>query len=71
MLEEVRGLVELVDAPPLPHPVCRDPDDDELLALAQAAGVDLIISGDMDLLSLSSFEGIEIVVPAEAVRRIG
>jgi predicted nucleic acid-binding protein len=42
-----------------------------VLALALAAKVDLIVSGDKDLLSLVSFEGIPIVAPAEAVRVIG
>ena len=70
-LAEVRRLAEVVDPPPLPQPVCRDPDDDRVLALAIAARVDLIVSGDDDLLSLGSFEGIRIVAPAEAVRLVG
>jgi predicted nucleic acid-binding protein len=37
-----------------------------VLALALAAKVDLIVSGDNDLLSLGSFEGIPIVAPAQA-----
>jgi predicted nucleic acid-binding protein len=35
--------------------------------MAIAAKVELIVSGDNDLLSLGSFEGVPIVVPAEAV----
>lgn len=70
-LDEMRHLVELVDPPALPQPICRDPDDDQLLALARTADVDLIISGDDDLLSLGSFGGIAIVAPAEVVRRLG
>ena len=66
-LAEVRRLAEVVDPPPLPQPVCRDPDDDEVLALASAARVDLIVSGDGDLLSLGSFAGIPIIAPAQAV----
>ena len=66
-LAEVRRLAELIDPPPLPQPVCRDPDDDEVLALAIAARVDLIVSGDGDLLSLGSFAGIPIIAPAQAV----
>ena len=42
-----------------------------MLALAVAAKVELIITGDDDLLSLTSFEGIAIIAPAEAVIRIG
>jgi uncharacterized protein len=38
---------------PLPYPaVCRDAADDYLVALAVASGVDAIVSGDLDLLSL-------------------
>jgi putative PIN family toxin of toxin-antitoxin system len=70
-MAEVRQLAEVVEPPPLPAPVCRDPDDDEVLALALAAQVDLIISGDDDLLVLQAFEGIPILTPAQAVQRIG
>jgi uncharacterized protein len=69
-LAEVRQLAEVIEPPPLPQPVCRDSDDDQVLALAIAAKAELIVSGDDDLLSLSSFEGIPIVAPAEAVRMI-
>ena len=66
-LAEVRRLAEVIDPPPLPQPVCRDPDDDGVLALAIAARVDLIVSGDGDLLFLGSFAGIPIIAPAQAV----
>jgi predicted nucleic acid-binding protein len=51
--------------------VCRDPDDDEVLALAIAAKVELIVSGENDLLSLRCFQGIPILAPSEAVGLIG
>jgi uncharacterized protein len=70
-LTEVRQLAEVIEPTPLPQPVRRDPDDDQVLALAIAAKVDLIVSGDNDLLSLKSFEGIAIVAPAQAVKRCG
>jgi uncharacterized protein len=70
-LVEVRRLAEVIKPPALPQPVCRDPDDDEVLALAIAAKVDLIVSGDKDLLSLGSFQGIPIIAPAQAVGLIG
>ena len=56
-----RALAEVIAAPPLAKPVCRDPDDDAVLTLALAANADLIVSGDNDLLDLKSFQGIEIV----------
>ena len=70
-LGELRRLAEILDPPPLPAPVSRDPSDDAVLALATAAQPDLIITGDADLLSLGSHAGIPIIDPAEAVTRIG
>ncbi len=69
-LAQVRQLAEVIDPPPLPQVVCRDPDDDQVLALAIAAKVEFIVSGDNDLLSLGNFEGIPIIAPAGAVRLI-
>jgi putative PIN family toxin of toxin-antitoxin system len=37
MLGELRRLAEIIDPPPLPAPVSRDPSDDEVLALAAAS----------------------------------
>lgn len=70
-MAELRQLAEVIEPPPLPQPVCRDPDDDEVLALAIAAQADLIVSGDNDLLVLLQFNGIPIVSPAQAVARLG
>lgn len=69
-LDEVRALAEIITPAPLPKPVCRDPDDDAVLALALAAQVDFIVSGDNDLLDLHTFESIPIVTPAAALRRL-
>ena len=41
-----------------------------MLALALATKVELIVSGDSDLLSLGSFEGVAIIAPTQVVRRI-
>jgi predicted nucleic acid-binding protein len=41
----MRRLAEVIEPPPLPHPVCRDPDDDQVLALAIAAKAEFIVSG--------------------------
>ena len=41
-----------------------------MLALAIAANLDLIVSGDLDLLSLRNYQGTAIVTPAEALRII-
>jgi putative PIN family toxin of toxin-antitoxin system len=52
-----------LDPPTLDAPVCRDADDDAILAFARAARADCIVSGDGDLLSLGTFEGIRILTP--------
>lgn len=65
-----RGLPRRVPAPALTSRVCRDPDDDAVLACAKAASADLIISGDQDLLVLQAFEGIQIVTAAQALERL-
>lgn len=70
LLQELQQLVEVIEPHPLREPVCRDPDDDQVLALAIAGKVDLIVSGDDDLLSLASFEEIPIIAPADAVALI-
>ena len=44
---------------------CRDPDDNRVLECAIAAGAQLIVSGDKDLLSLDVFRGIRIVTPRQ------
>jgi uncharacterized protein len=71
VLAEVRQLAEVIEPPPLQQPVCRDPDDDELLALAIAAKADFIVSGDKDLLVLQQFNSIPILTPAQAAAQLG
>jgi putative PIN family toxin of toxin-antitoxin system len=70
-LSELRRLAEIVEPPPLPARVSRDPDDDAVLALAVASQADLIVSGDADLLTLGAYAGIAIVDAAQALARIG
>jgi predicted nucleic acid-binding protein len=53
----------LVQAPPLPKPVCEDPDDDKFIACALAGDAKAITSGDKHLLSVSGYAGIEILRP--------
>ncbi len=46
------------------RPICRDPKDDYLLALAKAAKADLLITGDDDLLVLKKHGKTRILKPA-------
>lgn len=70
-LAEMRQLSEIVLTLPFSAPVCRDPDDDHVLACVITGNTDLIVSGDKDLLSLQQFEGIPIVGVTDALKRIG
>lgn len=56
LLDEMRQFVEMVTPAPLRVAVCRDPDDDVVLAAAHAAEVDSIVSGDADLLDLHEYK---------------
>lgn len=69
ILSEMQILADIIVAPALPVPVCRDPDDDTVLACAQAARADFIVSGDDDLLILKEFQNIPIITPAQAIQR--
>ena len=51
----------------LPTSICRDPDDDEVLAVAATAKADAIVTGDKDLLTLKSNGGIPILSPRQLV----
>ena len=51
---------------------CRDPDDDKLLETALMGEADCLITGDRDLLEVSSFRDIPKLKPADFLaRRIG
>jgi uncharacterized protein len=59
----VRPLFQLVSPEPLPIPVCRDPDDDLVLATAIAGACSCVVTGDKDLLVLGQYEGVVIISP--------
>jgi predicted nucleic acid-binding protein len=63
-----RRIAALVTARQLHAQVSRDADNDAVLACALAARADLLVSGDDNLLSLNSFNGIPIVTVAHAVK---
>jgi putative PIN family toxin of toxin-antitoxin system len=64
------ALSHVIKAPqPIP-PICRDPSDDEVLACAQTALADLIVTGDSDLLAIGRFKSIRIVNSADGVALI-
>ena len=69
--DEARDAVRLVSEaadvillpPDLETPICRDSNDDKVLACSLAAETDYLVTGDADLLNLRSFRNIPIISP--------
>jgi putative PIN family toxin of toxin-antitoxin system len=62
---------EAVPARIVPPAELRDPDDAHVLACAMGAAADVIVTGDKDLLSLKSFQGIPIIPASSALEKQG
>ena len=60
---------EIVLAPTLPPVIHDDPSDDKFLEAAVAGNASYIISGDKHLLTLSEFQGIQILKPRDFAQR--
>jgi uncharacterized protein len=45
--------------------ICRDPDDDNIIACAMAAKADYLVTGDKDLLVLETYSNIKIINPRD------
>lgn len=71
MVNDLRALATLVNE--LPHvDVSPDPYDNFLLAMAQAARADLLVSGDKrDLIALGHYRGTRIMTARQAVELLG
>ena len=62
---------EFVTPAEIPSDACRDPNDLPILGTAVAGRVEVIITGDKDLLALQAFRGIPIVRPGEFWKLLG
>ncbi len=74
--EEITWLAKLIERrtlkvePQKKISVCRDKKDNMVLECALEGKVDFIITGDKDLLSISSLKGIKILSPSEFLKLI-
>jgi putative PIN family toxin of toxin-antitoxin system len=67
-LDRLQSIATFV-AIPFPIRACRDPRDDKFLEVAVYGHADLIVTGDADLLALDPFQGIDILTPADYLKR--
>ncbi len=56
---ELEAIAEVVTPVEVPR-VCRDPDDDQILAIAVSGTADSLVTGDADLLALGAHGGVNI-----------
>jgi putative PIN family toxin of toxin-antitoxin system len=70
LLAALRDRADMAQPTPLSSPVCRDADDDMVLATAVAGQAEVIVSGDADLLTLGAYEGIRILSPRQFVEML-
>jgi uncharacterized protein len=66
----LRAAADMLPDPVAPLAVVRDPRDDYLVALARAAAVDAIVTGDRDLLDHARLEP-PAITPRTACERFG
>ena len=52
-------------------PVCRDPNDDHVIATALAVNAEVIVTGDKDLLALSQHQSIRILTARPFLTELG
>lgn len=70
-LADVAAQALMFADPPDPPSVCRDPDDDYLVALAVASGAEVLVSGDDDVLAVEPAQvAVEVLTPREMVDRL-
>ncbi len=66
-VEELIGFLERqatsVQPAEVPTDACRDPDDLMVLGTVTGANASFIVTGERDLLTLGSYEGVSIVTP--------
>jgi len=70
LMSRYRDMSTLITTRQMTQQICRDADDDAVLACALAARADMIVTGDKDLLVLQPFQGVDILNPTDALQRL-
>lgn len=70
LLDLYRRHATWVEPRPPEKPVCRDPDDDWVLATAVVGQAEAIVTGDDDLLALGDYQGVAIRGPRQLIQRL-
>jgi len=68
-VESLRRECLIFDDPPEPEPLSEDSGDDYLVALALAADVNVLVSGDKHLTGLA-LESLPVLTPRDFLRRL-
>ena len=70
-LADVAAQALMCADPPDPLSVCRDPDDDYLVALAAVSRAEVLVSGDDDVLAVDPDQvAVEVLTPREMIDRL-
>lgn len=70
-LADIAAQAVMFADPPDPPSVCRDPDDDYLVALAAVSGAAVLVSGDDDLLTVEPDPGgVDVLSPRDLIDRL-
>jgi putative PIN family toxin of toxin-antitoxin system len=66
----IAALSEIVELPETVPRICRDPDDDQVIACAVAGRADVIVSGDQDLLVLKQVGDVPILSASQFLKLV-
>jgi len=70
-LKTITRSSEIVVPQTIPDIITEDPPDNHILACAVAGKANLIVSHDLDLLRLKTYEGIGIISPIDFLNTLG
>lgn len=71
-LADIAAQIVMFADPTDPPRICRDPDDDYLVALAVVCGAEALVTGDDDLLAVEPHHaGIDVLTPRQLTDRLG